>query len=49
MTYKYYMNSSMSMIERRMNITISKKPSLINSLDISKNQPLIKKKISYTL
>ena len=43
MTYKYYMNSPMSMIERRLNIIIAKNPQLINSLDISKNHPLVKK------
>ena len=33
----------MSMVERRMNIIIAKNPSLINSLDRSKNHPLIRK------
>ena len=43
MSYRYYVNSPMSMIERRMNIVIAKSPELINSLDIIKNHPLVKK------
>ena len=30
MTYKYYMNQSMSMCERRTNMNIAKNPQLIN-------------------
>ena len=43
MTYKYYKNTAMSMIERRINIIIAKNPELINSLDRNKNHPLIRK------
>ena len=43
MTYKYYMNSPMSMIERRLNFIIAISPELINLLDLSKNHPLVNK------
>ena len=43
MTYKYYMNLPMSMVERRINIIIAKNPSIINKLDWNKNRPLIRK------
>ena len=43
MSYRYFLNSPMSMIERRMNIIIAKNPQLINLLHISKNHPLVKK------
>ena len=43
MTYKFYKNLPMSMVERRMNINIAKNPSLINLLDRTKNHPLIRK------
>ena len=43
MSYKYYINQPMSMLERRMNFIIAKKPKLINSLDRNKNHPLIRK------
>ena len=43
MTYKYYINLPMSMVERRVNINIAKNPELINSLGRSKNHPLIRK------
>ena len=33
MTYKYYMNNSLSMLERSINMNIAKNPKLINSLD----------------
>ena len=42
MTYKYYMNTPMSMLERRINIIISKNPQLIKSLNIKENHPIIK-------
>ena len=40
MTYKYYMNTPMSMLERRINIVISKNPQLIKSLNIKENHPI---------
>ena len=43
MTYKYYKNLLMSMLERRTNIIIAKNPSLINSLYRKKIHPLIRK------
>ena len=43
MTYKYYKNIPMSMVERRLNIIIAKNPELNNSLDRNKNHPLIRK------
>ena len=43
MTYKNYMNTPMSMLERRKNMIISKNPSLIKSLDIKENHPVIRK------
>ena len=43
MTYKYYMNLPMSMVERRINFIIAKHPHLINTLDRTKNHPLIRK------
>ena len=43
MTYKYYVNKPMSMLERRMNFIISKNPQLINALNRNKNHPLIRK------
>ena len=42
MTYKYYMNTPMSMLERRINIIISKNPQLIKSLNIKENHPIIR-------
>ena len=33
MSYKYYINQPMSMLERRMNLIIAKNPKLIKSLD----------------
>ena len=42
MTYKYYMNNPMSMLERRINYIISRNPYLINCLNRNKNHPLIK-------
>ena len=43
MSYKYYINQPMSMLERRMNFIIAKNPKLIKSLDRNKNHPLIRK------
>ena len=43
MTYKRFINHPMSMCERRLNLIIAKNPHLINSLDRSKNHPLIRK------
>ena len=43
MTYKHYINQPMSMCERRLNLIIAKNPHLINSIDRSKNHPLIRK------
>ena len=43
MTYKYYMNLPMSKVERRINFNIAKNPHLINTLDRTKNHPLIRK------
>ena len=43
MSYKYYLNNPMSMLERRINYIISKNPYLINCLNCSiKNHPLIR-------
>ena len=43
MTLEFYKNMPMSMIERRLNIIIAKNPSLIKSLDQTRNHPLIRK------
>ena len=43
MSYKYYINQPMSMLERRINMIIDKSPQLINVLDRTKNHPLIRK------
>ena len=43
MSYKYYINQPMSMLERRINFIIAKNPQLINSFDRNKNHPLIRK------
>ena len=43
MSYKYYINQPMSMLERRRNMLIAKNPQLINALDRTKNHPLIRK------
>ena len=39
MTYKYYMNTPMSMLERRIKMVITKNPQLIKSLNINENHP----------
>ena len=43
MTYKNYMNSPMSMLERSINTVIGKNPQLIKSLDIKENHPITRK------
>ena len=43
MSYKYYINHPMSMLERRITFIIAKNPKLIKSLDRNKNHPLIRK------
>ena len=43
MSYKYYINQPMSMLERRINMIIAKSPQLIKLLDRNKNHPLIRK------
>ena len=43
MTYKYYLNNPMSMLERRINYIIARNPQLINALNRNKNHPLIRK------
>ena len=43
MTYKYYLNNPMSMIERRIKFIIARNPYLINCLNRNINHPLIKK------
>ena len=43
MTYKYYMNTPMSMLERRINMIIGKNSQLINCLDRNRNHPIIRK------
>ena len=42
MTYKYYICSPMSMLERYRNMNISKNPNLIKSLNIKNNHPIIR-------
>ena len=42
MSYKYYINHPMSMLERRTNMIIAKNPHLINPLGRKKNHPLIR-------
>ena len=43
MSYKYYINQPMSMIERRINFIIARNPQIINALDRTKNHPLFRK------
>ena len=40
MTYKYYMHTPMSMLERCINMVISKNPQLIKSLHIKDIHPI---------
>ena len=40
MTYKNYLNSPMSMLERRINLVIGKKPQLIKSLNFKEKNPI---------
>ena len=43
MTYKYYMNEAMQLVELKLNMIIAKHPELINKLDRKNNHPLIRK------
>ena len=43
MSYKYYINQPLSMLERRINFIIARNPKLINCLNRNKNHPLIRK------
>ena len=43
MTYKYYLNNPMSMLERRINFIIARNCKLISCLNLNKNHPLIRK------
>ena len=43
MSYKYYINQPMSMLERRINMIIAKNPQLINLFNRNKNHPLLRK------
>ena len=43
MTYENYINQTMSMCERKINMNIAKNLHLINSLDRNKNHPPIRK------
>ena len=43
MTYKNYMNSPMSMLERRINLVIAQNPQIIKSLDIKEINPITRK------
>ena len=47
-TYKHYIKKPMHMVERRLNFVVNRDPQLINSLNRSKNHPLIRK-YSHTL
>ena len=42
MTYKYYMNTPMCMLERYINMNITKNPNLTKSLNIKENHPIIR-------
>ena len=42
LTYDFYMNLPMSMVERQINFNIAKNPHLINTLDRTKNHPLLR-------
>ena len=42
MTYENHIQNRMPMVERRLNLNVAKNPSLINSMDQNKNQPLNK-------
>ena len=42
MTYEYHINQPMQAVEMELNMIIAKNPQLINSLDRSKNHPLIR-------
>ena len=42
-TYEHYINRSMDMCERKINMVIARNPQLINSLHRNKSHPLIRK------
>ena len=42
-TYEYYFNNPMHMVERLLDMIIARNPQLINSLDRNKNHLLIRK------
>ena len=42
MTYEHYINQTMRMCERKINVNIARNPHLIGSLDRSENHPLIR-------
>ena len=43
MTYEYYINNPMHMVERRLNMIIARNPHLINVLNRRVNHPLVTK------
>ena len=43
MSYKYYVKNPMHMVERRLNMIISRKPHLIKALDRGVSHPFIRK------
>jgi len=43
MTYFFYINNPMPMVERKINMNIAKNPHLINALDRSIDHPMIRK------
>ena len=43
MTYEYYINNPMPLVERRINFIFAKNPKLINNFDRNKNHPIIRK------
>ena len=43
MTYEHYVNQSTHTCERKLNVNIARNPHLINSLDLNKRHPLIRK------
>ena len=43
MSYKYYKNHPMSMLERRIIMIIAKTPQILSSLDRNKNRRFIRK------
>ena len=47
--YEYYVNQPTQAVEMKLSMIIAKNPQLINSLNRSKNHPLIRKKCLYTI